>query len=99
MNGDYSACRPAFGSASGVVNTAEPRACPLRKRSKAEFASLSGDVRKNVRRGTFGAIFVQSSASFLVRFATEQSVRSTHGRSYPNSGLSLIWYPPQTPRP
>src|SRR5438552_1568461 len=55
----------------GIVNTADPRTCPFRKRSRALFASASGKASKNVRTDAFGALLINSSASFLVRFATE----------------------------
>ena len=64
-----------------IFKTNEPRTCPVRKRSSASLASASGNVSKKVCTGTSGAILMKSSASFLVRLATEHKLRSPQSSS------------------
>ena len=57
-------------------STAAPLSAPLRRASRAWFASVNGKVRVSVRTGTCGARARNSSPSRRVRFATEQIERS-----------------------
>jgi hypothetical protein len=60
-----------------IDNTAEPLIFPSRKRLKASLALLRGNSWTSVRIGIFGASARNSSASRLVRLATDLNDRSS----------------------